>query len=265
MTLSDSQKLEFIENGFLVVRNAVPQELISRALRSINSAMGASLDEGRNGFQSGSYVPDLCGSPVITDLVNATNVFPMVESLVGEGYVAVADRGQIALRFPMFTDDPPPLRGHIDGQWGKNPEVPVGDFGPNFTVLVGVMLSELSEQYAGNFTVWPATHELYAKHFQKHGADAFLKGIRKIASPPPIQIEGKSGDTIFAHSLLAHCAAPNLAQSIRYALFFRMKSKTRDRFSGRRLTDPWVDFKESKFLQGRGLQVSEREVRPPEE
>ncbi len=75
MKLSKSQKQEFYVEGYLVVRNVVPAEMIDAARRAINADMGG----GDMEFAG------LRNLPVITDLFNRTPIFSLLESAVGRG------------------------------------------------------------------------------------------------------------------------------------------------------------------------------------
>ena len=92
----------------------------------------------------------------------------------------------------------------------------------HFTALGGVFLSDVSEPFQGNFTVWPGTHRALAAHFAAHGTDELLQGFPRIAMPAPRQLTARAGDAILAHYQLAHGAAPNVGPHVRYAVFFRL-------------------------------------------
>jgi hypothetical protein len=44
----------------------------------------------------------------------------------------------------------------------------------NFTVLVGVYLSDCPEEDSGNFTVFPGSHYQIGEYFKEHGPDSIL-------------------------------------------------------------------------------------------
>lgn len=244
MLLSSAQIRHFIDNGFVVIRNVVSNKYINEALHIINHGIGEGLES--NAIPSlegnGRYFPHLTSSPAITNLANATPVHSLAEAIVGNNRLPPLGYGQIALRFPVFLDEPPKLIWHLDGKWGINSNVPKDELGANFTILACVLASDVSSQFAGNFTVWPKTHLIFAEHFRKHGPYAFLENKRDICLPDPIQIMGSAGDIILSHYLLAHCAAPNLSHNIRYAMFFRLKNYSRDDYKLQTLTDAWIDF-----------------------
>ena len=115
MTLSDSQKQEFIENGFVVIRNAVPAEFMNKAVHAINHALGEGIRSADEpSMQDGRYFPGLTTSPAITNLVNATGLHSMAESVIGKGTLPLTEYGQIALRFPVVAEESPQIgRAHV--------------------------------------------------------------------------------------------------------------------------------------------------------
>lgn len=95
--LSLDQKKDFIRNGYLVVQDAIPKELINRALRAINHNLATPSDP--NAFKTvASACPELMVSKVLLDLLNASPAREYVEQLVGQTQPVRAT--QIALRYP---------------------------------------------------------------------------------------------------------------------------------------------------------------------
>jgi hypothetical protein len=111
------------------------------------------------------------------DLWNKTPVFSLAESVWGKA-TSICRPGQIALRFPMMA---------IRLELGPISMFPTSTNGvaartiANFTALVGMYLSDVPDEYSGNFTVWPGSHRATAKYIQEHGparfGRAFLKSI----------------------------------------------------------------------------------------
>lgn len=120
-----------------------------------------------------------------------------------------------------MTDPAPAARPHLDGMYSPTNGVKEGTI-QNFTMLVGILLSDVTTDLAGNFTVWPGTHHQYESYFREHGPDSLLNGLPPIDMPEPIAVKGRAGDVILAHYQLAHGIGPNLSPNIRYAIFFRL-------------------------------------------
>src|SRR6185295_3360722 len=75
--------------------------------------------------------------------------------------------GQIALAFPQAGPAAPPYP-HLDGLPTPTNGVPAGEV-RSFTLLVGIVLSDVAAPGAGNLTVWPGSHRLYEAHFREPG------------------------------------------------------------------------------------------------
>ncbi|MGI8915007.1 MAG: phytanoyl-CoA dioxygenase family protein [Chloroflexota bacterium] len=242
MELTAQQKQEFYQSGFVKVPGAVSQELVDAARRAINASLG---NEGIDPalltkFRSQSYCPELQGTPVITDLINASSVHEYAESAIGVGKIRPVRGGQIALRFPS-TDPPREPGPHIDGMYSPTNGVQKGTIA-NFTALVGIVLSELPHDYMGNLALWPGTHRLYERYFQDHGPEALLEGMPRVELPQPVQITGNPGDAVLCHYQLAHGIAGNSSPYVRYAIYFRLKHVDHDAIHWECMTDIWREW-----------------------
>jgi len=99
-----------------------------------------------------------------------------------------------------------------------------------------VLLSQLTGDYGGNFTVWPGSHIFFENHFKEHGHEILGEGMPKVDLPnEPVQITGEPGDAILTHHQIVHTAAPNTSSHIRYATIFRLRHKDCDEIGTRRL------------------------------
>ncbi len=243
MKLSYVQRREILDQGYTVVRGAVPRLMVDEALRLINHSVGEGMDPAQiQVFRSQSYCPELRNSPVIQGLAMQTPVFELAESVTGAGKLKPVGGGQIALRFPRLDDAPPPPKCHLDGMSSPNNGVAPGTLG-NYTMLAVVLLSELKGPYAGNFTVWPGTHRLYEAYFREHGPESLLNGMPPVDLPEPVQLTGSPGDVVLTHYQVAHGVTPNLSPHIRYAVIFRLNHA--DRTSGwnrEAMTDLWLEW-----------------------
>lgn len=242
MELTHFQKLHFYEHGFVKVPGVVPRVMVDAALRAINHSVGEGIpQEQLQTIRQRSYCPELQREPVITDLLKATPAWSLAESLIAPGKIRPVGAGQIALRFPSMQNPPPPPRPHLDGMHTPYNGVPEGTI-QNFTMLVSVLLSELTAPYSGNFTVWPGTHHLYEQYFREQTPQSLLDGMPPIDLPEPLQLTGQPGDVTFVHYELAHCAAPNVSPHVRYAVFFRLTHVDHDAHKWEAMTDIWLEY-----------------------
>ena len=122
----------------------------------------------------------------------------------------------------------------------------------NFTLLLGVMLSDVPAAFSGNFTVWPGTHRCLERHFRAHGVNARGGGgvPRGVSMPKPVPLTGSAGDIVLAHYQVVHAASPNLSGDIRYMCFFRLSVRGLENHRVESMLDIWRDWPALRGLVG---------------
>jgi len=239
--LNAEQQEALLRDGYTIVPGVVPAAPLAAALTAINHSLGQGLPPADLPvFRSRSFCPELQRAPVILDLLRTTPAWLLAESLLGEGRVEAVKSGQIALAFPQ-TELPEAPYPHLDGLHTPTNGVPAGEV-RSFTLLVGVILSDVAGPGAGNLTVWPGSHRRYESYFRDNGPKSLLGGMPPIALPDPVEVTGRVGDVVLCHYQLAHAVGANTSPHVRYAVYFRLKSRGHD---GRRwecLTDLWKEW-----------------------
>jgi len=242
MLLSEDQRRDFREKGFVRLPGIVPPDMVKEAVRTINMSIGQNgIDPALlNQYRSQSYCTDVQEHPAVGGLFNSTGIGSVVDDLIGAGKYHDVTKAQIALRFP--SDGPREnSRPHIDGMHTPTNGVPEGTIN-SFTGLVGVFLTDLDEDFAGNFTVWPGTHLRNEAYFRERGPQSLLEGMPQVDLPEPEQIKVKAGDAVLAHYLLSHAVAPNRAVFTRYGLFFRFWHVEHASHKWETLTNAWLEW-----------------------
>ena len=245
MQLTATQKADFRRDGFVHLPAAISTELVETALHAINYRLGQGVPtEELRTWQSQSFFPELQSQSVITDLFNASGLLEILRDLMGEGNVAPASGGQLALRFPREPNSEiRPPGSHIDGVHSPHNGVPKGTIA-SFSALVGVFLTDVNENNAGNFTVWPGSHLKMQDYFREHGTSIITDEGRTppIEKGEPLQIKAKAGDAVLAHYQLLHGVAGNYAPRPRYATFFRVKHPDHNAHRIQCLSDLWREW-----------------------
>ena len=245
MTLTSTQIKDFRRDGFLHLPGGVPAEMISHAVRTINFKVGQGMPaDAMSQWRQQSFFPELQTQPVITDLFNASGLRENLQQLMGQDNVAPAKAAQLALRFPREPDATiHPPHAHIDGVHTPGNGVPKGTIG-SFSALVGIFLSDVAANDAGNFTVWPGSHLRMQNYFREHGISVIIDEGRTppIEKGEPLQIKAKAGDAVLAHYQLLHGVAGNHAPWPRYATFFRIKHPDHESHKMECLTDLWREW-----------------------
>ena len=230
-----------LRDGFVHVPGAVPFALVHRALHAINRSLGQGIDPRQIGtFRAQSFCPELRKARVITDLLYEGGAWPLAQSLLGAGRVKRPGSGQIALAFPTRGPAATP-HPHLDGMYTPANGVPRGQV-LSFTMLVGVMLSDVEAAESGNLVVWPGTHQVYQDYFRQRGPRALLEGMPEVDLPRPLSVTGRAGDVVLCHYQLAHAAGANTSPHIRYAAYFRLEHVDHGRQRWEALTDIWREW-----------------------
>lgn len=248
--LTTDQREAFARDGYVVVPSVVGRRQLNSALQAINHWLDTGYDSTqRSIYHARSFAPDLTTDSVITGLLSDSSAFDIAGALVGRS-LERPHYGQIALRFPVAPGTAP--KGpwpHIDGVPTPDNGVPSDGRLHGFTLLAGVLLSDLPEPGHGNFTVWPGSHLAMARWFSRRGVgvddpDAFFRESAAVAYDvaEPVAVTGRAGDLVLAHYLLMHGVGTHEGPGIRYAVFFRLCAEERSQWGETVFTDPWTEW-----------------------
>jgi hypothetical protein len=136
---------------------------------------------------------------------------------------------------------------HIDGV----KEAQAG-FVLQFSLLVGVMMSDCEDELSGNLLVYPGGHLALQRYAMERGDPSAVLMRDNVNRPPdiewpcaPKQIKAREGDVVLAHWLTPHAVSPNLSPDIRYCSYFRVASTDQmpGVFRPDAVENPWKDFR----------------------
>ena len=142
---------------------------------------------------------------------------------------------------------------HIDGT-ASNFTPGVSDhFGEiqNFDVLIGVLLSDVTEEMSGEVALYPGSHTALSKWF---ASSENLRAVRDSggARLPRNMTEnfrqevhglGKRGDVFILNYMTAHFVTPNTNSDVRQAVYFRLSGTSFQPGDMSPLMDPWMNWK----------------------
>lgn len=248
MQMTKAQKQQFFEEGYVLVRGAVPKLMADQARRAINRHMRYRvMQQGRN--------PGLSNEPVITDLFNKSPLWGLCESVVGEGNLIQPQGGNVKLNFPD-AEERPLTRGHLD-LGGKLKD---GLLSRGMTLLVVILVHDVPRPFMGNFCFWPGSHRAYEAAFQKDpNYVETAKANRRIPDIDlphgPIQFMGEAGDAVICHHQMYHNGGPNHSPDIRYAVIFRPRHVNSRENSTDAMVDIWREFEGLNDLKEEAMAV----------
>jgi hypothetical protein len=240
-TLTKAQRDLLRDRGYVVLPGVVPKARQEAALHAINASLGRGLrPEDVLRFRARSFCPELQKTDVILDLFRNSAVSRAATSLVGSDGLERITTGQIALSFP--SDEPPQKPyPHLDGMYTPDNGVPAGSV-LSFTMLAGIVLSDVTTPDAGNLVVWPGSHRVFEDYFRARGPKSLLAGMPTVDLGRPEPVLARAGDVVLSHYQLAHTGGPNASPHIRYAVYFRLKRKGHDRWKWECMTDVWREW-----------------------
>ena len=236
LVLSQAQLGEFAERGLLLLPRVAPPDLVVGASRAIDEMIDAD-PPSPDARGPHNYFPEAANAPALAALLTGSPAFGLAESLTGPDTLERPWQVQVAVNIPPFPHKPG--IPHIDGF------PPESDGRPGtFTMLLGVLMSDQLDEDAGNLWVWPGTHLTHAAYFDEHGPDAFFEaaGYPPIPLPEPEPVRGQAGDLLLAHYLLGHNIGGNTSQSVRRAVYYRVKRAGHEPRWREFLQDPWLDY-----------------------
>lgn len=239
MEISYQHHRNLYSTGFTIFQNIIPKEFSKQALKHINSNL-SKIDMCSEGICY-DFMTNINRDPQIMDLFYKTPIKEITDSLVGRDQYDAIDISQIGLNFPVEEKPSRDLTWHLDGMYESTKGAEKKPW--NFTMLIGVFLSDMPEPGHGNFTVYPKGHQILAEYFRNHGTDALFQNELDDLVEMKESIIGKTGDVIICHPQLPHLGDPvNLSPYIRYLVFFRINRKGRSFFNEKALTDLFIEW-----------------------
>lgn len=244
--LTPTQKRQFAEEGYLHIPGVVSQVLVDAARQAVNHSIGyvGLGGEDPENSRSAFFCAELLEAPVILDLFNRSPVMTLAESLMGKGNVLPLKRAKPYPRFPLPPgQDPPPIRGHLDGIGNGSNGMAKGVYRRGFTAFAVIYLADVTGPYSGNFTVWPKSHRFFADYFQREGHEVLAQGMPRVELPEgPVMLNARAGDLILAHHQIFHDACPNASPNVRLAVIARLQHKECLENEYAAFTDIWREW-----------------------
>jgi len=243
--LGQQELRRFAEDGYLVLRDVVPEDLLAAADEEADQLMAErEPDEGHRGPGQNAWFSPTARLPRCDDVLRKSPALAIAGELVAPNTIDHAgfDSPRYAVTQIAITIPPwPHIPGgpHIDG-W-----VP----GDSFTMLAGVLLTDQRTDQSGNLWVWPGSHLAHQQMFRERGIDVLtgVTGHATLLSPPlrlgaPVPVLGRRGDLVLAHFLLGHNKGGNLADHVRRTIYFRLSVPGHAQRADQTRLDAWLEY-----------------------
>ena len=271
--ISDEDLEHFVSQGFLIVKGAVDDKAVDTCLRTINNALGRPGLLSSGGAQKGLGKLDgsITSSPEVRDLLfGREGTQWLFDTFAAQNkdlmHWWIRSSPQIALRFPEKPESLWRLLATTEimerGEAWHTDGLRKGKSHP-FSLLVGVCLSDCSEEFQGNLLLFPGKHLVVHDMMRFSETQSFLKELpieqenekqnsthvaeeinNLPALPPlgkPLHLELRKGDIVLLHPDLPHSGGSNWGSQIRIMVYFRICLTDNMDGQGHR-EDPFYDF-----------------------
>lgn len=247
--LTDEQLRQFASDGYLLVRNVVPEPLLAAADAEIDRFIAdVAPDEGDRGPGQNAWFTASNQLPRSDDVLRRSPALAMAKELVAPNALDHAhDDIQIATTVPPWSHIPggPHIDGHGEGQ----------DPPFSFTLLVGVLLTDQSQTQMGNLWLWPGSHLDHQRLFRERGTRVLqgFGGHATLLDPPlalrePLPLLGHRGDVVLAHFLTGHNKGGNTAPHVRRTIYYRLSPPGHAQRWEETFLDAWTEYPRMREL-----------------
>lgn len=241
MPLTSDELADFATNGMLVQRGIVSSDLIGPARSLTQRWYRDRMDPAEiPAHTRKTFAPDLGSHPDLLALFTHSGVRDLVASLVGEFQPVTTAQIQIRVPEPAPPYTQPDKAMHVDGV--ACPHLDPAEL-RTFSLLVGVVLSEVTDPDSGALRYVPGGHLRMAEWFRTQWPLGMTDQV-----PPDIDTEqgtpllGRPGDVLLMHHLVPHAVGRNRSAAPRVMVYYRI---SHIHHASRRLDalrDPWLDY-----------------------
>lgn len=216
--ISGRDREQFHADGYMAIRDVVPQSLVDRAALEIAAFVRADLADGatwyRGPLELDGIVP-LHHAQSLWDIRQSPNLYQVFAEFFGTPRLMV-DINRCIFRPPVHRRFPKISHGSI--HWDTDPR------GPEPASVQAVVLLSGVGRNGGGFQCLPEVYQnlgLWLKRYaRQNDFNFFYPGLNHWKT---VQVEGKAGDVILWSTKLPHGSAANLSHSPRIAAFVSMQ------------------------------------------
>ena len=232
---------EFVTNGILVKRGFVAPDLVEVAAALVRDWYRRKMSpDDVAAYTQRTFAPDLGGHPALMALFARSGAADVAGALLGDIQPGAPGPNQIRVRESTLPPPPPDKAMHVDGV--ACPHLDPADL-RTFSLLVGVVLSDVSDERGGALRYLPGGHLSMAEWFRTQWALGMTA-----QTPPHIDADagtpllGRPGDLLLMHHLVPHAVGRNDLAEPRIMAYFRVSHVDHARRRLHALRDPWLDY-----------------------
>ncbi|HJD80229.1 phytanoyl-CoA dioxygenase family protein [Kitasatospora aureofaciens] len=242
MALTAAEKHAFMRDGLLVRRGAVAANQIARARDLVTGWYRESMNPALiNSYTQRTFAPELGSHPDLLALFADSPAAELAQDLLGN--LRPVSTVQLQIRIPddQLEQDQPDKAMHVDGV--ACPHLDPDEL-RTFSLLVGVVLSDITDPQAGALRYQPGGHLAMAEWFRTQWSLGITEQV-----PPDIDAHagtpflGRPGDLLLMHHLVPHAVGRNLGPEPRIMAYFRVEHPDHASRRLQALQDPWLDYR----------------------
>jgi hypothetical protein len=240
--LSLEEKNRFVRDGALIRKSFVSPALVQAALRAVKEWYDRSLDPSEiDNYSQKTFAPNLGDHRDLLNVYYHSGLTDLAAAFVSPEGIRSVSAAQIQIRVPdELRVSQSEKSMHVDGV--ACPHLEPTEL-RTFTLLAGVLLTEVNDVSEGALRYLPGAHIDMARWFREDWKlGARLQVPPAIGERPGIPFLGRPGDVILLHHLTPHAVGANRTTKPRIMVYFRVKHERHDERMLESLYDPWLEF-----------------------
>lgn len=208
--LSDQQRTAFERDGFLIVPDALPPDMVARLTKVVDRLYEeGARQEGLSKTNAWNLRNCIVHDPLFLELLDWPATFPLVVDLLNWNLHLITSHLIVRAPSPPEADTKWKAEGwHRDGGTSSTE---MEEPHPRLFIKIAYWLTDLSEPGRGNIRFVPGSHRLTGRPAQAE------------AAPDPygaIEVCVKPGDAVLFEQRTYHAVGPNTSSLTRKSLFF---------------------------------------------
>ncbi|MBC81788.1 MAG: hypothetical protein CMQ33_13305 [Gammaproteobacteria bacterium] len=206
--LTDEERASFESDGYLVIKNALPQDLVPKVEAALKKVEAKREHDKDTSLGGGNWLDVIGEDDLLLELIDWATTLPKVWGVLG-WHIALYHSHYIVS--PPLPDDFKKRRLGWHQDSGRINTDIESDPRPRISVKIGFFLTDASAPDRGNFHVIPGSH---LKN------ELTLPDEKSEEHPDAIPILVSRGDAVMFDRRLWHSAGQNYSDITRRALFY---------------------------------------------
>ncbi|MFD9562579.1 phytanoyl-CoA dioxygenase family protein [Streptomyces sp. NPDC059994] len=241
MSLTAEERATFKRDGVLIRRGLVAADQVRHAVDLIDESYRKPMNPGDIAvYSQRTFAPELGDRAELLALYTDTGAAELAADLLGDADPVTTAQIQIRVPEGEFPGVQPEKAMHVDGV--SCPHLDGREL-RTFSLIVGVVLSDINDPTCGALHYVPGGHVAMARWFAGEWSLGMTEQV-----PPEIDREqgvpflGLPGDVLLMHHLVPHAVAQNLMPFPRVMAYFRVSHPDHANRRLAALRDPWLDY-----------------------